>query len=113
MKPKCKFLNGIIAGGRCSLLMVQNPDCEKCVVDASVEDYTWGSIKQGGSNHYKSKDVEPIDLYRSGGLLRDFTIGNVIKYVYRNRTSLNKPINTDDIKKAIHYCEMLIVLKET
>jgi len=66
---------------------------------------TWIDIKQKGSDHYKHPDdVEPIDLYKSGGILRHFAIGCIVKYAFRNRAG---KINPKDIEKIIHYTEML------
>lgn len=39
---------------------------------------SWDELKQEGSGHYKSGQVEPIDLYRAGGLLMStFLVGDV------------------------------------
>lgn len=69
----------------------------------------WETIKTKGSNHYKisPSQVEPIDLYKSGGILRHFAIGNIIKYAYRNREG---DLSVKDLDKIIHYTEMLIFL---
>lgn len=76
----------------------------------------WGDLKRRGSTHYKSGAVEPIDLYKEGGMLRDFALCSIIKYAFRNRTTqgefTNAPINVEDIRKIIHYAEMLICLEE-
>ncbi len=71
----------------------------------TIEKTAWDEIKQKGSDHYKhTDDIEPIDLYRSGGLLKAYAITSIIKYAYRNR---NKPINEKDIDKLLHCGEML------
>lgn len=75
---------------------------------------TWDELKQNGSSHYKTGDVEPIDLYKSGGALWDFCICSIIKYAYRNRREQREqPVNMNprDIDKIQHYCEMLRVLQ--
>ena len=72
----------------------------------------WEELKQRGSEHYKtSGGVEPIDLYRSAGMLRHFALGCIIKYSYRN-ADLSKPINLEDLKKVIHYADLLIASYE-
>lgn len=68
----------------------------------------WDELKEEGSEHYKGGGIEPIDLYRSGGILKDFAIGNIIKYAYRNRSSYRTDINKDDMEKIIHYARMLM-----
>jgi len=65
---------------------------------------TWEEIKQGGSGHYKTGSVEPIDLYKSIGILQDFAIASIIKYAARQK---QKGINVSDLDKIIHYAEML------
>jgi len=74
---------------------------------------TWKKVKERGSEHYKidPRRIEPIDLYRSGGMLQDFIIGNIIKYAYRNRRARGNPINPKDLDKIRHYTDMLEVLQ--
>jgi hypothetical protein len=79
----------------------------------------WNELKEQGSAHYKVDTdafgfvlVEPIDLYKSGGLLRDFAIGSIIKYAFRNRKEIRRNANITDLKKIIHYAEMLISIEE-
>lgn len=67
----------------------------------------WEKLKAKGSEHYKTGEVEPIDLYKSAGILEDFSIGNIIKYAYRLK---KKGLNGSDIDKIIHYAEMLKAL---
>lgn len=67
----------------------------------------WEDLKNKGSDHYKTGKIEPIDLYKSSGMLRHFVLGNIIKYSFRN-TDLSKPINKSDLQKVIHYAELLI-----
>ena len=72
---------------------------------------SWKDVKEVGSTHYKTLQIEPIDLYKSGELLQDFAIGNIIKYAFRNR-SVCKYINISDMNKIIHYAQILITIKE-
>jgi hypothetical protein len=76
---------------------------------------TWEELKAKGSDHYKTGEVEPIDLYRAGDMLRDFALGNIIKYAYRNRSGMNffVPVSINDMKKIMHYAEMLIADHES
>ena len=72
-------------------------------------DKTWEAIKTRGSGHYKAQGVEPIDLYKDGGMLRDFAIASIIKYAYRNRREGGGPVSVNDIEKIKHYADMLYV----
>jgi len=57
--------------------------------------------QQVGGDHYQTK-IPPIDYIHENKLT--FIEGNVIKYVSRHR---NKN-GAEDIKKAIHYLEILL-----
>ena len=61
----------------------------------------WEELKNKGEEHYKTGDIEPVDLYLAGDMLRDFAIGNIIKYAYRNRTNVgcSRPLNMNDMAK--------------
>ena len=58
--------------------------------------------KQVGGQHYKSKGIQPIEYIHANDL--DFFQGNVVKYVTRYK----EKNCAEDIKKAIHYCEMIL-----
>lgn len=66
----------------------------------------WAAVKRRGTGHYKTGGVEPIDLYRAGGILAPFAIASIIKYAFRQR----KAISISDCDKIIHYAEMLKAL---
>jgi len=66
---------------------------------------TWEEIKRGGSGHYKTGSVEPIDLYRSLGILREWAIGEICQHALRNIKQRDTFIK--DMDKVIHYAEML------
>lgn len=71
---------------------------------------SWAELKQTGSDHYKGDGVEPIDLYRAGGILHDFAIGNIIKYAYRSRQGMDLDRKTleKNMQKIIHYAELIM-----
>jgi len=71
----------------------------------------WEDLKSQGMEHYKTGKIEPIDLYKSSGILRPFALGNIIKYAFRN-ADLSKPMNIKDLEKVIHYANMLLVLAD-
>ena len=58
--------------------------------------------KQVGGNHYSKYSIQPIDFIIANGL--DWCEGNAIKYItrWKNKNGI------EDIKKAIHYLEMLL-----
>ncbi len=72
---------------------------------------TWEELKQRGSQHYKTGSIEPIDLYRSIGTLRDFCISSIIKYAARNVSHGPdaNPVSRRDMEKIKHYADMLSV----
>lgn len=57
--------------------------------------------KQVGGTHYKTA-IQPVQYIHANGL--NFFEGNVVKYITRHRKKGGK----EDLKKAIHYIEMLI-----
>ena len=60
---------------------------------------------QVGGSHYAEMTIQPAEfiVFNEIGFLE----GNVIKYICRHQ---NKN-GAEDIKKAIHYCELLLQLK--
>jgi hypothetical protein len=69
---------------------------------------TWDELKKEGSGHYKSGDVQPIDMFKAGNALRDFAVCSVVKYVWRNRREVSPSINVNDLHKARHFIDMLL-----
>lgn len=61
---------------------------------------------QVGGNHYSKYAIQPLEFIVKNGL--DFVTGNVIKYVvrYKDKGGL------EDLKKARHYLDILIEIKE-
>lgn len=59
---------------------------------------------QEGGDHYKTA-IQPIQFIHANNL--GFMEGNVVKYVTRHR----KKNGAQDLRKAIHYLEMLIDLE--
>ena len=73
------------------------------MVGKTQTESNWEFLKRQGAAHYKHGFIEPIDLYKSGGLLQPFAVANIIKYAYRQRGA----ITLSDCDKIIHYAEML------
>lgn len=63
--------------------------------------------KQVLGNHYKDKGIQPIVYIHANNL--GFCEGNVVKYVTRWREKGGEA----DLRKAIHYLELLIQLETT
>ena len=61
--------------------------------------------KQEGGQHYKSKAIQPIVYIHANGL--GFCEGNVVKYITRHK----EKNGAEDIRKVIHYCELLLELE--
>jgi hypothetical protein len=61
--------------------------------------------KQESGNHYKDKGIQPIVYIHANNL--GFCEGNVVKYVTRWRDKGGEA----DLRKAIHYLELLIQLE--
>jgi hypothetical protein len=60
---------------------------------------------QVGGGHYKDMVIQPAEFISKNSI--DYLAGNVIKYVVRHK---NKN-GAQDIKKAIHYCQLILELE--
>lgn len=61
---------------------------------------------QVGGQHYKDCAIQPVEYIHANNI--GYFEGNVIKYVTRWRTKGG----IEDVKKAMHYCQLLIDLEE-
>jgi hypothetical protein len=61
--------------------------------------------KQVGGKHYTNMLVQPVEFIVANNI--GFLEGNIIKYICRHQSKHG----AEDIKKAIHYCEMLLHIK--
>lgn len=61
-------------------------------------------VQQGGT-HYKSLAIQPIQYIHANNL--GYMEGNVVKYVTRHQAKNG----ADDIRKIIHYCELILELQ--
>jgi hypothetical protein len=59
---------------------------------------------QVGGNHYKDLKIQPIEYIHANGF--DFLTSNVIKYASRHK----RKNGAQDIRKAIHYCQLILKL---
>jgi len=69
---------------------------------------SWQDLKRQGSDHYKTGTIEPIDLYLSLGIFRPFALASIIKYASRNTGTDGRLVSERDMRKIIHYAELLI-----
>jgi hypothetical protein len=61
--------------------------------------------KQVGGSHYAQMAIQPVEFIAANEL--GFLEGNIIKYVCRHSVKNG----SQDIRKAIHYCELLLLTK--
>ena len=61
--------------------------------------------KQEGGQHYKGYAIQPIEFIHANNV--PYCEANVIKYVMRHR----EKNGVEDLRKAIHYIELLIDLE--
>ena len=77
---------------------------------AWVEQPTIGMVPnaldvQVGGSHYKDCAIQPIEYIHANKL--GFAEGNVVKYITRHR----QKHGADDVRKVIHYCQLLLELE--
>ena len=61
--------------------------------------------KQVEGSHYKECKIQPVEYIVGNNL--DFLEGNIVKYITRHKT---KGEGSADIKKVIHYAELILEL---
>lgn len=73
--------------------------------DVLVEQELTALAKQEGGSHYKDMIIQPVEYITANRL--GFLEGNVIKYITRH------PVKNgaEDIRKAIHYCELILATR--
>ena len=68
-------------------------------------EYGKATDKQVGGSHYKDCAIQPVDYIVENKL--DFLEGNVVKYITRHKTKGG----IEDIRKVIHYAELILEKK--
>ncbi len=63
--------------------------------------------KQEGGNHYKTMKIQPTEYNQANGI--GWCEGNIIKYASRHKAKNG----AEDVKKIIHYAELLLQLEYT
>jgi len=79
---------------------------EENLIKGSYEyEYGKATDKQVGGSHYKDCAIQPVDYIVENKL--DFLEGNVVKYITRHKTKNG----IEDIRKVIHYAELILEKK--
>ena len=73
--------------------------------DDMIRQSVRGRKRQVGGNHYIDFEIMPIEYISKNKL--DFLEGNIIKYISRHK----KKNGAEDIKKVIHYAELILELE--
>lgn len=74
------------------------------VVSVPISKQSVLDIQEGG-NHYKICGIQPVEYIHANNL--GYFEGNVLKYVTRHKDKNG----VEDIKKAIHYCQLILKLQ--
>lgn len=61
--------------------------------------------KQIGGSHYKGLKIQPIEYVMANDM--NYCEANVVKYITRH----HEKGGADDIRKVIHYCELLLEIE--
>lgn len=72
----------------------------------------WDELKNQGSEHYKTGGVEPVDLYKAGGMFRFFALCSIIKYAFRSRDLTDTELFLKNMDKIIDYAQKLKASEE-
>ena len=78
---------------------------ENAVVDLPIDMVPNALDVQVGGTHYKDCAIQPIEYIHVNKL--GFAEGNVVKYITRHR----QKHGADDVRKVIHYCQLLLELE--
>lgn len=80
--------------------------CTECQYGEDEEEEEDAMTKQVGGTHYKDMAIQPVEFIIANGL--GFCEGNIIKYTCRYK----QKNGVEDLRKVIHYAEMLIASLE-
>jgi hypothetical protein len=100
IRDRCEHCNNFVDDdGYCT-------ECQYGTQDDEEEDED-AMTKQVGGTHYKDMAIQPVTFIIANGL--DFCQGNIIKYTCRYK----QKNGVEDLRKVIHYAEMLIASLES
>lgn len=83
-------------------------DMEKALTTSKTwpaDDPSGALDRQEGGDHYKDLPIQPVEFIHANQLT--FLAGNVVKYISRYRAKGG----ADDVRKAIHYCQLILDLE--
>jgi hypothetical protein len=99
IRDRCEHCNNFVDDdGYCT-------ECQYGTQDDEEEDED-AMTKQVGGTHYKDMAIQPVEFIIANGL--GFCEGNIIKYTCRYK----QKNGVEDLRKVIHYAEMLIASLE-
>jgi hypothetical protein len=100
IRDRCEHCNNFVDDdGYCT-------ECQYGTQDEDEEDED-AMTKQVGGTHYKDMAIQPVEFIIANGL--GFCEGNIIKYTCRYK----QKNGVEDLRKVIHYAEMLIASLES
>jgi hypothetical protein len=90
---------------RCDGVILEDPNGRKELIPRDDFDENWIILteqKQVGGSHYTDLAIQPLEVIRANKM--GFLDGSALKYIMRFRGKNG----VEDLKKAIHFCELLI-----
>lgn len=61
--------------------------------------------QQEGGDHYRLQAIQPVQYIHANNI--PYMEGNVVKYITRHRSKGG----AEDIRKAIHYCQLILQME--
>lgn len=100
IRDRCEHCNNFVDDdGYCT-------ECQYGTQEDDEEEDEDAMTKQVGGTHYKDMAIQPVEFIIANGL--GFCEGNIIKYTCRYK----QKNGVEDLRKVIHYAEMLIASLE-
>jgi hypothetical protein len=100
IRDRCEHCNNFVDDdGYCT-------ECQFGTQEDDEEEEDRAMTKQVGGTHYKDMAIQPVEFIIANGL--GFCEGNIIKYTCRYK----QKNGVEDLRKVIHYAEMLIASLE-
>ena len=100
IRDRCEHCNNFVDDdGYCT-------ECQFGTQEDDEEEDEDAMTKQVGGTHYKDMAIQPVEFIIANGL--GFCEGNIIKYTCRYK----QKNGVEDLRKVIHYAEMLIASLE-
>lgn len=81
---------------------MDSPSPHNCISELWFKEIDMEEKRQVGGDHYEKCGIMPTTYIRANNL--DFFEGNIVKYITRHKDKNG----AEDIKKVIHYAEMIL-----